>query len=171
MLDLLVIFSLPLLFLYFPFLFFCSIIRSLFTSAFQFTHSLFNFLMCWIVNTLIEFLIITAFFNWRILALQCCGSLCRTLAQISHSYPCGPALQGSFPNLSTPLGRHRGPSWAPCAVQQRPAAYPHHAWWGLHVSAARSAHPTSASPDVSSRLFSMSVSIAPLWRCSLALFF
>lgn len=45
MLDLhLVIFSLLLLLLYFPFLFFWCIMRTFFGSAFQFTHSLFNYI-------------------------------------------------------------------------------------------------------------------------------
>lgn len=48
------------------------------------------------------------FKNWRITALQCCVSLCRT-TWLSCKYTCAPP---SLPPHPTLLGHHRAPSWA-----------------------------------------------------------
>ena len=67
-------------------------------------------------------------FNWRIIASQYCGSLCHTLRQISHKYIyiyiyiyiSSPLILSLHPS---PLGRHRGPGWAPRVIKQLPDRY------------------------------------------------
>ena len=52
------------------------------------------------------------FFNWMVIALQCCGGLVHTSERISHNYIC----LSPPPPLSTPLGCCSTPSWAPCVI-------------------------------------------------------
>ena len=82
-------------------------------------------------------------FNWRIIALQYCGSLCHTSKQISHNYlyVCISSLLTLSPHPS-PLGRHRVPSWAPCVMQQLPASDLSYTWWCVCVKATFSTRPT-----------------------------
>ena len=42
------------------------------------------------------------FFNWRIIALQCCGSLCHTSTRIHYNYIYSFPLQPPFPTPSCP---------------------------------------------------------------------
>ena len=61
------------------------------------------------VITLFFKLFFKIYFNWRIIALQCCLGFCHTTTWISHKYTCLPSLL-SLPSLyPTPLGHHRAP--------------------------------------------------------------
>ena len=67
------------------------------------------------------FFIIAFFWNWRIIALQCCVSFHCTTTWIGSKYTYILSLS-SLVSL-TPLGHHRAPSWAPCATWQLPTSY------------------------------------------------
>lgn len=76
-------------------------------------------------------------FNWRIFASQCCGSLCHTSRQISHNYIYIYIYISSLLILSShpsPLGRHRGPGWAPHVIEQLPASYLFHTYMVVCIS-------------------------------------
>ena len=82
-------------------------------------------------------------FNWRIIALQCCGSLCHTSRQISHNHLC--ICISSLPTLSphpSPLGHHRVPAPAPCVMQQLPVSALSYTWWCVCVKATFLTHLT-----------------------------
>ena len=70
------------------------------------------------------------FFNWRIIALQCCGGLCCTSTRIGHNFiyiyiyiSISPPSWASLSCHSTPLSCRRVPGWALCTTDQRPAGY------------------------------------------------
>ena len=74
-------------------------------------------------NVLFFFLFIFSLFNWRIIASQCCGVLCRTSMKTSHNFIYIYPLPLYPPPLhSTPLGHHRAPGWAPYIIQQLPSS-------------------------------------------------
>ena len=68
------------------------------------------------------------FFNWRIIALQCCVGFCHTTMWISHKYThiAPPSWAWLSPSHPTPLGCHRSPGWVPCVMQQLPSSYLFH---------------------------------------------
>ena len=69
------------------------------------------------------------FFNWRIIALQCRVGFCHTATWISLNYAYVPSFLSlpRFPH-PTPLGHHRAPHWAPCAIEQLPVSYLCYTW-------------------------------------------
>ena len=88
------------------------------------------------------------FFNWGIVALQCCVSFCYTMNWISYMYTYIPSLL-DLPPTPTPnpthLGHHRAPSWAPCVIQQVPTSYLFYTWQCRYVNPNLSIHPTPPS--------------------------
>ena len=70
------------------------------------------------------------FFNWRIIALQCCDGFCHTTTQVSHNYMHIPSLLSLPPTPPhlTPLGHHTAPSWAPWFIEQLPTSSLFHTW-------------------------------------------
>ena len=64
------------------------------------------------------------FFNWRIIALQCCVGFCHIALWIGQKYTCVP----SWTPPPTPLDCHRAPGWAPCVTLQLPQSYLLYKW-------------------------------------------
>ena len=86
---------------------------------------------------------LTTFFNWRILALQCCVGFCRTTL-ISHKYTYIPSLP---PSHSTPLGHQSTDMRA-----ELPELYSnfllaiYFTYGNAHFHATLSVHPTLSFP-------------------------
>ena len=104
----------------------------------------------------ILFLILKNFFNWRIIALQCCVGFCNTTAWISHKYTYIPSLLyiSSIPPPlhPTPLGCHRALG---CDIQQLPLPF-YSTYVNIYVSMLLSQFvPPSPSSVVSTNLFSI----------------
>ena len=57
-------------------------------------------------------------FNWRIMAYNVGAVSCCTTAWISYKEIYMSSIQSLSPPHLTPLGRHRGPGWPPCVIQQ-----------------------------------------------------
>ena len=95
------------------------------------------------------FLLFSIFFNWSIVALQCCVSAvqkCESAVSICMP-PCSWTSLPSVPNPHPPLlGHHRARSWAPCAVQQLPASYQFYTGQCTYVKATLSIRPTLPFP-------------------------
>ena len=70
------------------------------------------------------------FFNWRIIAFQCCVSFHCPAAWISLMYTCILSLGASSPSCRPlhPLGRHRAGGWAPCGIRQLPSSFLFYTW-------------------------------------------
>ena len=74
-------------------------------------------------------------------------------------YICALPLQSpSYPHPHpTPLGHHRAPSWAPCAIRQSPTSYLLYTWSCIYVNPNLPVHPVCPLlPAVSARVFSTS---------------
>ena len=56
------------------------------------------------------------FWNWSVIALQCCVSFCYIRKRISYMYTCIPSPWGHRPTPSHCLGHHGPPSWFPLAI-------------------------------------------------------
>ena len=99
-------------------------------------------------------------FNWRIIASQCCGSLCHTPRQISQKeniyiYISSLLILSLHPS---PLGRHRGPGWAPRVIEQLPASYLFYTYMVVCISQGYILNPSySLLPTLSPSPFSASV--------------
>ena len=72
---------------------------------------------------------------WTRIALQCCVRFCCTTSWISCMYVCvcmyiyiPLSLKPPSHSQPTPLGHHRVPCWAPCAMQQLPIHYLFYTW-------------------------------------------
>ena len=61
--------------------------------------------------------------NWSTIALQCYVSFCYTALWTSYMYSLSLSNLPPTSPHSTSLNHHGAPSWAPCAVQQRPISY------------------------------------------------
>ena len=106
------------------------------------------------------------FFNWGIVALQCCVSFYCATKWISCKYTYTPPIWASPPPIAhprpTPLGPHRAPAWAPWAVQQCPASHLLYTW-RVYASTTLPTRPTSPSPAcVHVSVFHVCVSIHAL---------
>ena len=108
----------------------------------------------------LPFLKLNLLFNWRKIALQCCTGFCHTTTRINHSYTYITSLLSlsPLPPHPTPLGHHRVPGWAPCAIQQLLTSYLFSRWWYIYVNATFSVCPTLSAVFTSP--FSTSVSLA-----------
>ena len=86
------------------------------------------------------------FLNWRIVALWQCVGFCFLTAWIGYEDTHIPSLL-RFPPTShpSPLGHHRAPNWAPCAICQLPTSRLFYTWSCVYVSAALSIHPIISS--------------------------
>lgn len=62
------------------------------------------------------------FKNLAVVPLQCCARFCCTAKGISYESAHIPSLQGLPPTTPVPLGHHRAPGRAPCAVKLLPRA-------------------------------------------------
>ena len=103
--------------------------------------------------------VLSTVFLGRIVALQCYVSFCRTTACRSHVYTRIPSPPSPSPH-PTPLGRHRAPGRAPCAVRQLPTSCQFYVGSRVRVSAALPIHPTlPSSPHVPTCPFSTSASL------------
>ena len=82
------------------------------------------------------------FFNWNIVALQCCVSVGCITAWVSCIYISIPSLsilRPTSPSLhSTPLDHYGASSQVPCASQQLSAGWLVYTWWCIDVNAALS---------------------------------
>ena len=96
----------------------------------------------WLPFSLIFFLILNLFFNWRIIALQSCVGFCQPSTWISHRHmyvpPCWISLPP--PPLASPLGCYRAGVWVPWVKQQIPVGYLFYIWqrkfpcYSLHIA-------------------------------------
>ena len=131
------------------------------------------------------------YFYWNIIALQCCVSLCYKMKWISicmcvcvcmytyiyiyiYMYPLPP--EPPFPSPPpppphhlTPLGHHRTPGWAPCAIQQLPTSYLLYTWQCIYINTTLPVCPTPLPPlnvcDNMSIVYIASLLLPCKWNC------
>ena len=97
------------------------------------------------------------FFNWRIIALQCCVGFYHTTPWVSHKYTNILSLLSLPPTPQphyTPLGCHRAPRWLPVPTSKFPLAICF-TYDNIYVSVLFSQFVPPSSPAVSISLFSM----------------
>ena len=96
------------------------------------------------------------FLNWSLIALHSCVAFCCISTWISYKYTYVSSLLSLPP---TPLGHHRAPSWALCAMQQLPTSYLLYTWWCIYVSPTLSICPTLSFLHCVHKPFSRSASL------------